>query len=455
MKIVVGAEIVIEDPTEEIIQYADKHLWVDNPEYEKRKRMGLYFGNIPKKICLYYVNEMFLVLPIGFWDDIKGFITKNDNVTTKLADEKRFCFKCAVELYDYQRKAVIAMALAKRGILQSPAGSGKTQMGIALATSLGYKTLWLTHTKDLLEQSYRRASMYMPEEWLGKITDGKIDIGCGITFATIQTLSKQDPDRFEYEFNTVIVDECHRASGTPTQISQFSKVLNKLAARHKYGLSATVHRNDGLIKCTYSLLGSVKYIVSDEAVKDRIMQVKIYRRSLQTEPSDMYLDGAGMMVYTKLIEYLCGDTLRNIEIVKDLKENKGQSCLILSDRVAHLEFLKKLLKDDDNSVLINGRTPKKEREKAIEDMRNGKKKYLFATFSLAKEGLDIPCLSRLFLTAPHSDYAVIVQAVGRIARTAEGKNDPVCYDYVDENIGYLVRKYKERCTHYRKARCLF
>ena len=37
--------------------------------------------------------------------------------------------------------------------------------------------------------------------------------------------------------------------------AHMSKVLNNLACRYKYGLSATLHRADGLIKCTYALVG--------------------------------------------------------------------------------------------------------------------------------------------------------------------------------------------------------
>ena len=97
---------------------------------------------------------------------------------------------------------------------------------------------------------------------------------------------------------------------------------------------------------------------------------------------------------------------------------------------------------------------KAEREQAIEDMRIGKKKYLFATYSLAKEGLDIPCLERLFLTTPQKDYAVVTQSIGRIARVCEDKSDPIAYDFVD-NIAYLVKSYKKRCTTYRKNGCYF
>lgn len=37
------------------------------------------------------------------------------------------------------------------------------------------------------------------------------------------------------------------------------------------------------------------------------------------------------------------------------------------------------------------------REQALDDMQTGKKKYLFATYQLAKEGLDIPRLERLYM----------------------------------------------------------
>jgi superfamily II DNA or RNA helicase len=111
-----------------------------------------------------------------------------------------------------------------------------------------------------------------------------------------------------------------------------------------------------------------------------------------------------------------------------------------------------------DAAMISGKmTSKKgkaEREQALEDMRSGKKKYLFATYSLAKEGLDIPCLERLFMVTPQKDYAVITQSIGRIARVSEGKAEPIVYDFVD-NIGYLQKSFKKRCTTYKKNDCYF
>jgi superfamily II DNA or RNA helicase len=85
-------------------------------------------------------------------------------------------------------------------------------------------------------------------------------------------------------------------------------------------------------------------------------------------------------------------------------------------------------------------------------MRSGKKRYLFATYSLAKEGLDIPRLDRLYLTTPQKDYAIVTQSIGRIARTCEGKEDPIAYDYVDPMTN-TVKAFKKRCTTYRKLGC--
>ena len=55
---------------------------------------------------------------------------------------------------------------------------------------------------------------------------------------------------------------------------------------------------------------------------------------------------------------------------------------------------------------------------------------------------------------PVKDYAVVTQSIGRIARTYDSKADPIAYDFVDD-IAYLVKSYKKRCTTYRKNGCYF
>lgn len=459
MQITVGSTITVEHPSPELVRWCKDNLVISNPEYAKKLRMHFWLGDTPKDLYLYESHGEALILPYGVLRDILPMIS-SAKAYRAFTERTEVNFDCSVPLYDYQREAVDAVKDQKFGILQSRAGSGKTQMGIALMAELGLKTLWLTHTKDLLNQSKARAELYMSSDLIGTITEGKVNIGSGVTFATVQTMCRLDLERYRDIWDVVIVDECHRCSGTPTAMTQFYKVLNNLAARHKFGLSATVHRSDGTIKATYALLGKVVYTVPDEAVADRVMQVGIKRCYTGTGLSRECLNTDGTLNYAKLITYLCEDFARNHYISARIVANAEHPSLILSDRLEHLKTLMTTLPRSmrEKAVMISGKmtskTGKAEREKAIEDMRQGKKLYLFATYSLAKEGLDIPCLERLYLTTPQKDYAVVTQSIGRIARTCEGKQPPVCYDFVDD-AGYLVKAYKKRCSTYRKNGCYF
>lgn len=457
MQIKVSNTLTVTDPSVEMLAWCKKNLTIANPEYAKKARMGFWLGDTPKTLSLYETRGNELVLPFGTLRSIPKTITDNAVCTSEFAPPVVIDFKADVPLYDYQEIAVQAMIAAKFGILQSAAGSGKTQMGIALAARLGRRTLWLCHTLDLIKQSKERAERYMSKDLMGTITEGKVNLGEGITFATIQTMCKLDLAQYRDYWDCIITDEVHRVSGSPTAVTQYQKVLNSLSARHKYGLSATVHRSDGMIQATYALVGEIAHRVPDEAVADKIMKVGIYPVGTGVEISRQALNTDGTLNYTKLITYLTENAARN-KLIADSIERRPS--LILSDRLNHLEDIMNLLPADmrKDAVMISGKmTTKKgkaEREQALEDMRTGRKKYLFATYSLAKEGLDVPRLERLYLTTPQKDYAVITQSIGRIARTFEGKDAPIAYDFVD-NIAYLVKSYKKRCTTYRKNGCYF
>ena len=455
----VGNQLRIQEPTADLLDWCKKNMVLANPDYAKKVRMHLWLGNTPQKLYLMQWDGDTLVLPYGCLNTVLSM--GECEVINDLPSPKKVDFGCSVPLYDYQEAAKEAMLKAYYGILQSPAGSGKTQVGIALAAALGCKTLWLTHTRDLLSQSKNRAEQYMSPSLTGTITEGRVQIGKAITFATVQTMCNLDLGRYRDVWDCIIVDECHRVAGTPTSVTQFSKVLNSLAARHKYGLSATVHRADGMIAATYALLGQIAYQVPDAAVAEKVMTVSVLPRPTHQGLSREFLDTDGTIIYAKLVNFLADRYDRNELIAADLVENRNHYNLILSDRLSHLEYLMKHLPHDlrDQAVMVDGKMTSKKakamREQAIEDMRQGHKRYLFATYSLAKEGLDIPRLDRLYLATPQKDYAVITQSIGRIARTFEGKAEPVVYDYVDEGIQYLVRSYKKRCATYRKCGCKF
>lgn len=459
MRVRVSNNIRITHPTPEIITWCQSNLKLSNPEYAKKIRMGFWVGNTPQHLYLCEIHGGELVIPYGCLKAIAPLL-QEAIVTSDFKPAVSVDYGKPIPLYPYQEEAVEQAKNGLYGILQSKAGSGKTQMGIALIREYGKRALWLCHTLDLVKQSKERAEKYMDKNLLGLITEGKVNIGAGVTFATIQTMSNLDLNQYKDMWDVIIVDECHRVAGTPTAITQFSKVLNSLSARHKYGLSATVHRSDGMIVVTYALLGNVVYTVPDEAIADKVMRVGVKAIGTDVPISRDCLNTDGTLNYSRMITYLCENDERNQIITNHIVAESDKSCLILSDRLEHLESLIEKLpkKLKEKAVMISGKMTskkgKEERSKALEDMRTGEKKYLFATYSLCKEGLDIPCLERLYMATPQKDYAVITQSIGRIARVCAGKADPVVYDFVD-NIGYLQKSYKKRCTTYRKNDCYF
>ena len=458
MIIEVSNTLRVINPTQQMKDWCKLNLTIPNPEYAKKTRMNLWLGDTPKTLPLYETVGKDLILPFGILANIPRTVLKGANVISKFLPAVEVDYGNDISLYDYQERALDSMYNAMFGILQSPAGSGKTQIGIALAMRTRRRTLWLCHTLDLVKQSKQRAEMYIKSDLIGTISNGEVNISNGITFATVQTMSKLDLTQYKDYWDCIIVDEVHRVSGSPTAVTMYRKVLNNLSARHKYGLSATVHRSDGLIKATFSLIGEVVYEVDKSAVADKILQVGIYPVGTGIQIGKSALNTDGTLNYAKLISYLTENIERNQVIVDCIED--GKSSLILSDRLEHLSAMMNMLPLDMrlDAVMISGKmTTKKgkaDRDQALDDMRSGKKKYLFATYSLAKEGLDIPRLERLYLTTPQSDYAVITQSIGRIARRFNGKSKPIVYDFVDD-IGFLVKKYKKRCSIYKKNKCYF
>ena len=319
--ITISNVITVDNPSAELLKWCTKNLRLRNPEYDKKVRMHFWVGNTPEWLYLYETLGDKLILPFGTLRQLVPLIPEKDGIGNNVYRRdfpvaEKIDYGCQVPLYDYQEKAVEEVYWKQYGILQSPAGSGKTQMGIALIAKLGKRALWLTHTKDLLLQSKERAQQYIGGALLGTITEGKVNIGEGITFATVQTMCNLDLAHYKNYWDVIIVDECHRAAGTPTAVSQFSKVLNSLAARHKYGLSATVHRSDGLIQATFALLGDVIYTVPTDAVADKIMKVGIIPTPTGVGISRKCLNTDGTLNYAKLIGYLAESDERNSNIIK-------------------------------------------------------------------------------------------------------------------------------------------
>lgn len=447
MKIIVSNNIRIVEPDEKIKDYAETNLVIKNPQYEQLQRLGKWTGNTPQYLVWYEIDGKDLILPFGVLMDLFKMYPL-DKFKNKIVLGNNVTYKSNIKLFDYQEKVVTKAINAKNGIIIMPAGSGKTQTALEIIARLGLKTLWISHTLDLINQSYNRANDNMESVGLGKIANGKVEIGTHITFATVQTLKSIDLQEYADTWDCVVVDEAHRICGTPASTGMFYKVINKLVARYKYGLTATPYRNvKGTEKAMFSLLGQPIIEIDKSVVADRIVQATIHKVTTNfDEIPDNCMEFDGTLKYSTLTTALAEDTKRNDLILDLLRQCKNEFSLVLADRVGQLYYLQKKL---GYGNVIDGKTKKDIRENAIQEVRNGKVKVLFATYGLAKEGLDIPRLSRLILASPHRDKATIIQSVGRIERKFENKVNPIVYDLV-EPIFYYENMWKSRKSYYRK-----
>lgn len=457
MKIICSNKLYIEDVSPELAEYAREHLVFMNPDYVKLEAMGKWTGNTQKNIVLYErYDKNRIVLPLGLLRTVyKQFTRKGDRFVLSFADNGERFFDSRISLYDYQERVVKKALSKKNGVIVMPCGSGKTQTALEIVARLGKKCLWLTHTQDLLNQSMERAkSCYgLSLDEYGTITNGKINVGHSITFATVQTLCNVNLVDLRYEFDVIIVDECHKCVGTPTNVMMFYKVLSNLSARYKIGITATPKRADGLEQCMFSLLGDVIDEVSREEVADTTCEVEVEKRYTDYTPDLSVVTAAdGTIVFASLIEDLINNEWRNKEIVEDLNKLDG-TCLILTDRLAHIDALYNLMEDKSKCAKIDGRSNSKAskalRKQVIGKLNRGEIQYLFATYKLAKEGLDIPTLRYVVFATPQKDYTTVAQSAGRVGRKADGKSKGVVIDYVDD-FGLLYGYSKKRNTTYKK-----
>lgn len=463
MNTIISNKIYVKNASLSLFRWCEDNLIVTNPKWETLMRIGkedqIIRYHIEPRMALYVKNGLDLVIPFGclyaIWDFIKDSpfqLQLNQTNYIKNREER-----ITQPLYDYQEEAVQKMIEAKGGILIGGCGSGKTNCGIEIIHRIGKNALWLTHTKDLLNQTVKRIKNLYPNTQVGTITEGKMDmVNNGITVSTIQTLVNIDPDLYVNNFDTVVTDEVHHVSGSPTLQKYFVKILSKIPARYKYGLTASDKRNDTLTKSMYATVGCNPQggfeptwrIAREDA---NTLTAKHEKVELDTPFNYCMLNDDGTFNYNNLVDYIAFDEKRNEticdRIVELTKENRKQ--LVLCLRVEQCKLLNQMLIEKGvNSVLLVGKVSNKKRQEILNQQTDWQ--VIVATVSLAKEGLDVVDLDTLHLVSSLANKSDTVQSVGRIERVKEGKNEPIVYDYVDTKIPYLVSKWKKRVTWLRR-----
>jgi superfamily II DNA or RNA helicase len=257
--------------------------------------------------------------------------------------------------------------------------------------------------------------------------------------ALIQTIRDTDLVDLAGRFGAVFIDEAHHLAAT-----SFYETVNSFTALYRLWASATPTRQDGLTKMVYAAGGPVLYEIGLHDLPVIIPSLQVIETSYSGHNEN----------YTKLISDLIQNKRRNHLIVDTIvRETPGNYSLVLSDRIEHLHTLAAMLKEAAPGMRIEtltGKlTSKKQREAIMEQAQNREIDVLLST-QLAREGLDLPHLNRLFLVTPKRAAGATQQEIGRVMRPCEGKQDAVVFDFVDFNSPILRAQFWRRRDVYRQ-----
>ena len=318
----------------------------------------------------------------------------------------------------HQNAALAAAIDAGHGVLSLPCGYGKTTVSLAIACKLGYRTMIVVHKEFLANQWEERIKQFCPGATIGRVQQNKKEVDCDFVIAMLQSLSLKEYSFGDFDsVGTLIVDEAHHICA-----KVFSQSLFKMCPKHIFGLSATPNRKDGLTKVLHWFMGPTFFAVE----RENQQQVEVFpiefecARFRDPPPCTRF----GKLSLSTMITELTEMRERNAMLVGLISRiaKSTRQILVLSDRRQHCMMLHQCF--PKRSGLYMGGM------KEADLAESSTKTIIFATFSQAHEGLDIPSLDTVILATPKSD---IVQSIGRIMRETKGKkNNPNIYDIFDQ-----------------------
>jgi superfamily II DNA or RNA helicase len=329
------------------------------------------------------------------------------------------------------------------GIISLHTGGGKTVCALYIASRLRLPTLVIIHNSFLRDQWIDRVKAFLPNARIGRVQADVCDVADkDIVIVMLQTLSMKEltVDLFK-PIGLVIVDECHHIAS-----EVFVQALPKVTSKYMLGLSATPDRKDKLMYAIHWFLGPLLYKSETGDSVDTKVNVEVYEYQ-NDDPvfNEIVTSSQGMVSVPIMVNKLtaCEDrTAWLCRIIEDVMDTDRQM-LVLSDRVQHCEDI------------LAGLTPELQEKACIlstavkSDVRTEyckTKAILIATYSMCREGFDVPSLNTLLMATPRPD---IDQIVGRILRVEKKGRvvHPLIVDIVDPQFR---RQFGQRNSLYKK-----
>lgn len=321
----------------------------------------------------------------------------------------------------------------RRAIVISATGTGKTILSaLDVRQVMPKRMLYVVHREQILDRAideYQRV-LGVPASDFGKLTGATKNADCRFTFATIQTLSRQDVlaalprNAFDY----VLIDEVHRA-GAET----YRRVIDHFEPAFLLGMTATPERTDG-----FNLFELFDYNVAYEIRLGKALESGMLAPFHYYGVADVELDSGELLGAEEDLSKLVSD-IRVDHILRAI-ETYGQAGvkprgLIFCSRVDEARHLSQQLNSASlrgvplKTVALSGSDSLDAREKAVTELERGELDYIL-TVDVFNEGVDIPSVNQVIMLRQTQSAIVFVQQLGRGLRLNPDKEYLVVIDFI-------------------------
>ena len=390
---------------------------------------------------VYYEDKEHLYLPKHFGLDRFGAVPSTRDVAQTPAAHWEF----AGSIRPAQRPVVDSFLLPEPhdGVISLHTGGGKTICALYIASQLRVPALVIVHNTFLRDQWEDRIKSFLPKARIGRVQADVCEVADrDVVIVMLQTLSMKElnADLFK-PIGLVIVDECHHIAS-----EVFVQALPKITSRYMLGLSATPDRKDELMYVINWFLGPMLYKSDTGDSVDTKVAVEVFEY-VNKDPkfNEIVLSSQGFVSVPIMVNKLADCEHRTAwlcQIIADVVE-EGRQVLVLSDRVEHCKDILEGLSPEvrETACILSQKVSSAKRTEFCAD-----KKILIATYSMCKEGFDVPSLNTLVMATPRPD---IDQIVGRILRVEKSKRTihPLIVDIVDPQFR---RQFGARNSLYKK-----
>ncbi len=418
--------------------------------------------------------------PTGLFSIAQGFLSNNE-IDYTITDcrirpasniDLSFCDQLngsPFSFYDYQDSTVDKSCKLQRGIIQVATGGGKTVMAAGIIVQLGVcPFIFFVTSIDLLIQAKESFEELLLQNGkpikVGQIGGGIIDIQ-DINVMTVQTAvrvlgKKWDKDtKFDSEDSDDktpiesrredIVELLHTAKGCICdEVQHWKADTCQLVAKslhqcyYTYGASATPYRDDGDDLMIQACFGKkIVEISASDLIKGKWL----------IKPSIKWVNIKGEKSQFRQFQQIYKDQVSENEeynqtvasIANAFIENK-RLILVLVQQINHGKALAKII---PGAVFVSGKSAKKKRKEAIDQLRNKEISCIISTV-IFDEGIDVRPLDTVILAGQGKSRVRAMQRIGRILRTFPGKEAATAIDFRIHQK-YLLNHAKERNKMYK------